>query len=68
MLHIFQLNKHEFEQTPGDGEGQGSLASCSSWVRKESDMTKQLNSNNHHNKDILFRGYILWEVRWNYST
>ena len=25
------LNGHEFEQTPGDGEGQGSLACCSPW-------------------------------------
>ena len=33
------LNEHEFEQTLGDGEGQGSLACCSSWGRKESDMT-----------------------------
>ena len=29
-----QLNGHEFEQTPGDGEGQGSLACCSPWVAK----------------------------------
>ena len=28
------LNAHEFEQTPGDGEGQGSLACCSPWVAK----------------------------------
>ena len=35
-----QLNGHEFEQTLGDGEGQGSLASCSSWGCKESDRTK----------------------------
>ena len=41
-----QLNGHEFEQTPGDGEGQGSLACCSPWGRKESDTTKQLNNNN----------------------
>ena len=34
---------HEFEQTPGDGEGQGSLACCSSWGHKESDTTEQLN-------------------------
>ena len=34
-----QLNGHEFEQTPGDGEGQGSLAWYSSWGHKESDMT-----------------------------
>ena len=33
------LNGHEFEQTPEDSEGQGSLACCSSWGHKESDMT-----------------------------
>ena len=38
-----QLNGHEFEQTPGDGEGQGSLACCSPWGHKESDMTERLN-------------------------
>ena len=32
-----QLNGHEFEQFPGDGEGQGGLASCSPWGHKESD-------------------------------
>ena len=26
-----RLNEHEFEQTLGDGEGQGSLACCSLW-------------------------------------
>ena len=41
-----QLNGHEFEQTLGDGEGQGSLAFCSPWGRKESEMTKRLNNNN----------------------
>ena len=29
-----QLNGHEFEQAPGDGEGQGSLAGCSLWGHK----------------------------------
>ena len=38
------LNGQEFEQALGDGEGQGSLACCSPWGRKESDMTKQLNN------------------------
>ena len=38
-----RLNGHEFEQTPGNGEGQGSLVCCSPWYRKESDMTLQLN-------------------------
>ena len=41
-----QLNGHEFEQTLGVGDGQGSLACCSPWGRKESDTTEQLNSNN----------------------
>ena len=38
-----QLNGHEFEQTPGDGEGQGSLVCCSPWGHKELDMTECLN-------------------------
>ena len=33
------LNGHEFEQTLGYSEGQGSLARCSSWGLKESDVT-----------------------------
>ena len=37
------LNGHEFEQGPGAGDGQGGLACCSPWGRKESDMTEQLN-------------------------
>ena len=32
-------------QTPEGSEGQGSLACCSPWGHKESDMTEQLNSN-----------------------
>ena len=35
-----QLNGHEYEQTPGDSEGQGSLTCYSPWDRKESDMTQ----------------------------
>ena len=34
-----QLNGHEFEQILGDSEGQGSLACCSPWDHKQSDMT-----------------------------
>ena len=36
-----QFNEHEFEQAPGDGEGQGNLAYCSPWGHKESDTTEQ---------------------------
>ena len=37
-------NGHESEWNPGDGDGQGGLAFCGSWGRKESDTTEQLNS------------------------
>ena len=37
-----QLNKHEFEQGPGDGEGQGSLACWSPWGRQESDVAERV--------------------------
>ena len=39
-----RLNGYEFEQTPGDGEGQGSLVCHSPWGRKESDRTELLNN------------------------
>ena len=40
-----RLNGHEFEQTAGDGDGQGGLACCSPRGRKESGTTGQLNDN-----------------------
>ena len=40
-----RLNGHESARTPGDSEGQGSLACCSLWGGKESDTTWQLNNN-----------------------
>ena len=39
-----QLNGHEFEQTAGNGEGQGSMACFSPWYHKESDTTEWLKS------------------------
>ena len=39
-----QLNGDEFEQALGVGDGQGSLACCSPWCRKESNTTEQLNN------------------------
>ena len=38
-----RLNGHEFESTLGVGDGQGGLACCDSWGRKESEMTERLN-------------------------
>ena len=40
-----QCNEHELGQTLGDDEGQGGLACCSPWGRKESDTTEWLNNN-----------------------
>ena len=37
-----QLNRHEFEQALGTGDGQGNLECCSPWGHKELDMTEQL--------------------------
>ena len=49
----YQPNGHEFEQTLGDGEGQGSLVCCSPWGRKESDTTEQLNNNKIKNMTYM---------------
>ena len=44
-------NGHEFEQAPGVGDGQGSLACCSPWGHKELDMTEQLNNKKNVEKE-----------------
>ena len=49
-----QLNGHEFEQTPGDGEGQGSLVCCSPWGHKESDTSEPLSNNKETDKGSLY--------------
>ena len=38
-----QLDGHEFKQAPGVDDGQGSLACCDSWARKELNTTERLN-------------------------
>ena len=40
-----QFNGHEFEQTPGDSEGQVSLVCCNPWGCIQSDMSERLNNN-----------------------
>ena len=42
------LSGHEFEQTPGNSEGQGILVCCSSWVCKALDTTEQLSNSEDH--------------------
>ena len=55
-----QLNGHEFEWTPGVGDGQWGLVCCSSWGCKESDMTERLNWTEWMNIDILNKVQILF--------
>ena len=50
-----RLNGHEFEQALGVGDGQGSLACCSPWSHKESDLTELLNWTNP--------GWFSWRKR-----
>ena len=45
VVWYHQLNGYEFEQTPGDGEGQGSLECFSPWGCKELYTTEKLNNN-----------------------
>ena len=50
---------HEFEQTPGASEGQGSLVYCSPWGHKESDTTEQLNNKvSVHQGKVFFGFYV----------
>ena len=47
-----QLNGHEFEQTPGDGKGQGRLVCCSPWA-------EQLNSSRDREQTSGCRGQVV---------
>ena len=42
MAEDEMVGRHEFGETPGVGDGQGGLACCDSWGRKESDTTERL--------------------------
>ena len=48
-----QLNGHEFEQALGVGDGQGGLACCSPWGRKELDMTERFHFTTSHVAKVL---------------
>ena len=53
-----QLYGHEFEQAPGDSEGQGSLVYFSPWGLKESDTTKQLNLTEQQSNKFCVLSFI----------
>ena len=55
MRWLDGINGHEFKQTLGDSEGQGSLACCSPWGHKELDTTEQLNNNKIKSQEQIRR-------------
>ena len=59
------LNRHEFEQAPGVGDGQGGLSCCSAWDCKELDTTEWLHWTDLLICDWLRVGYIslFWPMR-----
>ena len=63
-----RLNGCEFEWTPGIGDGQGGLACCSSWGRKESDTTEQLNWSELKFMKIIFQIYQCFNVYEQYNS
>ena len=61
------LNGHEFQQTLGDVEGQGSLACYSPWGCKESDTTEQLNNKTkvgERKYSVTFGTYVKVDNLW----
>ena len=58
------LNGHDFEQASGVGNGQKSLACCSPWGCKESDMTEWLNWTDWKQLKILKHlSFYFWDVK-----
>ena len=57
-----RLNGHESEEAPGVGDGQGSLACCSSWGHKESDRIERLNwTEQKWNQPVPLPPRTLWQ-------
>ena len=66
----YRLDGHEFEWTPGVGDGQGGLACYDSWGHKESDMTERLNWLTDAGKDWRWEEKGTTEdemVRWHHQ-
>ena len=60
-----RLNGYEFEQTPDNSEGQGSLVCCSLLGHKESDMSERLNNNKEcqvYGGEVLSQAEALFEI------
>ena len=60
-----RLNGPEFEQVPGNGEGQGSLACCRPWGCKDSDTNEILNNSKKNRFRVYFakvRGHLIFLI------
>ena len=53
-----RLDRHEFEQAPGAGDGQGALVCCSPWGNKESDTTEH----NNNNKNNIYKNIVILKI------
>ena len=58
-----QLDGHECEWTPGDGNGQGGLECCDSWGRKESDTTERLNWTDIMSYILILKKKLLFSLQ-----
>ena len=59
-----QLSGHDFERAPGDAEGHGSLAGCSPWGCKESDMTERTRTTTEMGLHLLLKWECLRTPPW----
>ena len=57
-----RLNEQEFEQAQGVGDGQGSLACCSPWGRKELDTTERLHFHALEKEMATHPSVLVWRI------
>ena len=57
-----QLNRYEFERTPGDREGQRSQGCCIPWGCKESGTTQRMNNNKLNKGTITITDYYYYFI------
>ena len=62
VVRHHQLNEHGFGWTPGVGDGQGGPACCSSWGRKESDMTERLHFHALEKEMATHCSVLAWRI------
>ena len=61
------LDGRESEWTPGDGDGQGGLACCSSWGLKESDTTEWLTWTELKERTMKFEHRIIYPPKLSFE-